>query len=90
MLLFFNIVIVGVVVFYVYMSYIEYSFSNYYIIIFDIFVINLGNGYNYFSGIFSVFIFGVYVFFWIIVDFMVGYVFFEFVVNVDVVGGILI
>lgn len=86
----FIIVIIGVVVFYVYMSYIEFNFGFYYIIIFDVFVINLGNGYNYFSGIFSVFIFGVCVFIWIFVDFVGGYVFFEFVVDVDVVGGILI
>lgn len=89
MLLFFNTATAGVVAFYAYMSHTEYSPSNHHTIIFDIPVTNLGNGYNHFSGIFSVPTSGVYVFSWTIADSMAGYVFSELVVNADVVGGIL-
>lgn len=89
MLLFFHTATAGVVAFYAYMSHTEYSPSNHHTIIFDIPVTNLGNGYNHFSGIFSVPTSGVYVFSWTIADSMAGYVFSELVVNADVVGGIL-
>lgn len=62
----------SVVVFYVYMLIIESNFSIYYIIIYDYDVINIGNGYNRYFGIFIVFVDGVYVFFWIIFMFVYG------------------
>lgn len=84
-----NTATTGAVAFYAYMGHTEYSPSNHHTIIFDIPVTNLGNGYNHFSGIFSVPTSGVYVFSWTIADSAGGYVFSELVVNADVVGAIL-
>lgn len=85
----FNIATTGVVAFYAYMSHTEHNPGPHHTIIFDVPVTNLGNGYNHFSGIFSVPTSGVYVFSWTIADSQGGYVFSELVVNADVVGGIL-
>lgn len=79
----------GVVAFYAYMSHTESNPGPHHTIIFDVPVTNLGNGYNHFSGIFTVPTSGVYVFSWTIVDSPEGYVFSELVVDADVVGCIL-
>lgn len=50
------------VVFYV----VVYSFINNVVVIFDYVIINVGGGYDNIIGVFIVFIFGLYVFFWII------------------------
>lgn len=72
----------SVVVFYVYMLIIESNFSIYYIIIYDYEVINIGNGYNWYFGIFIVFVDGVYVFLWIIFMFVFGeYMLIELILN---------
>lgn len=79
----------GVVAFYAYMSHTESNPGPHHTIIFDVPVTNLGNGYNHFSGIFTVPTSDVYVFSWTIADSAGGYVFSELVVDADVVGGIL-
>lgn len=78
------------VVFCVYMSMIEYSFSLYYIFVFDDVRINIGFVYDRIFGIFLVLLNGVYVFIWImILDYYV-YVYLQIVVNIEVFIGLII
>ena len=79
----------NVIAFYAYMGQTEVHPGPHHTIIFDVPVTNIGNGYNHFSGIFSVPSSGVYVFSWTIGDSSGGTIFTELVVNKDVVGGIL-
>ena len=79
----------NVIAFYAYMGQTEVHPGPHHTIIFDVPVTNIGNGYNHFSGIFSVPSSGVYVFSWTIGDSSGGSIFTELVVNKDVVGGIL-
>ena len=85
----FHIATTDIIAFYAYMSHNEVHPGPHHTIIFDVPVTNVGNGYNHFSGIFSVPSSGVYVFSWTIADSPQGFIFSELVVNSDVIGGIL-
>ncbi|XP_048744149.1 uncharacterized protein LOC125657547 [Ostrea edulis] len=79
----------GVVAFYAYMSHNEPNPGPHHTIIFDVPVTNLGNGYNHFSGTFSVPSSGVYVFSWTITCSPRGYVYTQLVANDGVLGTML-
>lgn len=80
------IVMVDVVVFYVYFINIEINLGLYYVIVYDYVVMNFGNGYNKYFGVFIVLKVGMYVFFWIIFVDLNFYFLIEFVVNSYWVG----
>ena len=84
-----HIATTGIIAFYAYMSHNEVRPGPHHTIIFDVPITNVGNGYNHFSGIFSVPSSGVYVFSWTIADSPQGFIFSELIVNSDVIGGIL-
>jgi hypothetical protein len=71
------------------MSHVEPNPGPHHTIIFDTLVTNVANGYNHFSGTFSVPSSGVYVFSWTIVCSFRGYVYTQLVANNDVLGAIL-
>lgn len=77
---------VDVVVFYVYFINIEINLGLYYVIVYDYVVMNFGNGYNKYFGVFIVLKVGMYVFFWIIFVNLNFYFLIEFVVNSYWVG----
>ncbi|XP_048735287.2 uncharacterized protein LOC125650808 [Ostrea edulis] len=79
----------GVGAFYAYMSHDEPNPGPHHTLIFDVPVTNLGNGYNHFSGTFSVPSSGVYVFSWTIHCSDRGYIYSQLVANDDVLGAIL-
>lgn len=58
----------------------------YYILKFDMVLLNKGNGYKVFDGIFIVFMFGIYVFSWLFMFDVYVNVFIELIKNVDVIG----
>lgn len=76
------------VVFYVYLFFDVFVFVVYYIILFDIVIINVGNVYYFYMGIFIVFRFGFYVFIWMIRLYGNVYFMMELVVNNVVVNWI--
>lgn len=76
------------VVFYVYMFVIEILLSIYYIFVFNVIKINIGGGYNKYSGMFLVFVVGVYVLIWIIYFGDNGKIVFGIFVNDDMVCSI--
>lgn len=61
-------------------------FFLYYILKFDVVLLNKGNGYNVFDGIFIVLVLGMYVFMWLFMLEVYGYVYIEFMKNFDIIG----
>lgn len=78
------------VVFYVYLFFNVFVFVVYYIILFDIVIINVENVYYFYMGIFIVFRFGFYVFIWMISLYGNVYFMMELVVNNVVVNWIFL
>lgn len=58
----------------------------YYILKFDIVLLNSRYGYNFFGGILIVFIIGIYMFIWLFMYGVDGYVFSDLMKNIDVIG----
>lgn len=90
-LIFINVVLwifilIGVIVFYFYF-FIDSSgiLIRYYVLKFDIVLLNNGYGYNFFDDIFIVFFIGIYVFIWFFKFDVDGYVFIELMKNIDVI-----
>lgn len=83
-------VLVDMVVFYVYLFFNVFVFVVYYIILFDIVIINVENVYYFYMGIFIVFRFGFYVFIWMIRLYGNVYFMMELVVNNVVVNWIFL
>lgn len=78
----------SVVVFYVYVFQKILSLSSYFILIFDMIIINVGDSFYYYFGIFFIFCIGFYVFIWLFRLQNDVYVLIEFVVN-NVVKGLV-
>lgn len=64
------------VVFFLYMDYDLLILSFDYILVFDVFLMDIGNYYNKFIGIFIVLYLGIYVFIWIFYCVVGGFIYF--------------
>lgn len=64
------------VVFFLYMDYDLLILSFDYILVFDVFLMDIGNYYNKFIGIFIVLYLGIYVFIWIFYCVLGGFIYF--------------
>lgn len=80
------VILIDIVVFYVYFLNVEINLGQYYIIVYDYVMMNFGNGYSKYIGVFIVLKIGMYVFFWIIMVDLYLYFLIELIYNSVRVG----
>lgn len=76
--------------FYVYMFKDEFDFWGYYILVYDVMLINFGNGYNRNIGVFIVFWDGFYFFMWFIWVVCLYVYMIDFIINERIMGSMYV